>query len=127
MTTKRTSSRTIQTVAFPVNAPVRPIGDMERGLVQAAMSEIASEWSVELESNNPDDAILVLLPDGADDATGPSFVISRDSFGLRLDQVHWDRLTEIGIFDSLADVLATLRPRLAFCSNHAVSASVTRH
>ena len=127
MATKRTGFHAIQTVAFPITAPPRRIGEAELALVQGAMAEMASEWSAELENSSNEDAILVLLPDGGDDATGPSFVISRDSYGLRLDQVHWDRLTEIGIFDSFADVIATLRPRLAFCSSHSVPVSATRH
>ncbi len=91
------------------------------------MAEIASEWSVELQGVCADEAILVLLPEDGDDAMGPSFVISRETYGLRVDQVHWERLTEVGVFASITDVLATLRPRVAFCSGLAVPPSVTLH
>ena len=35
------------------------------------------------------EATLVVTPEDGDDETGPSFVISRETYGLRLDQVHW--------------------------------------
>ena len=54
------------------------------------MAEIAPDWSVELQGICAEEATLVLMPDGGDDANGPSFVISQETFGFRMDQVHWD-------------------------------------
>jgi hypothetical protein len=127
MANKRTGFSIIPGVAFPVSVPVRPIGKTEMALVQSVLAEVASEWTVELENGDAEDAILVVLPEGGDDATGPSYVISRDSCGLRLDQVHWDQLTEIGVYDSFVEILTTLRPLLAFCASYAVPATVTLH
>ena len=127
MAMKRTGFQSSANIAFPVRPAACPIGEAELSLVQMVMARIASDWSVELQGVCTDEAVLVLLPDGGDDAMGPSFIISREAFCFRLDQLHWDRLTELGVFSSLLDIMATLRPRLAFCSVHAVPASVTVH
>jgi hypothetical protein len=67
------------------------------------------------------------VPDDGDDRSGPSFVISREAYGLRVDQVHWDEVTEIGVFASLTDILQVLRLRLAFFIHSTVPASTTIH
>jgi hypothetical protein len=125
MSTKRSSFQTIQHLAF--TAPVRPIGASDLDFVQRAMAEIAPEWSVELQGICVDEATLVLLPEAGDDAMGPSFLISRETYGFRLDEVHWDVLTEFGVFASLNDVVTTLGVRLAFFPDVTIPASVTVH
>jgi hypothetical protein len=70
---------------------------------------------------------LVLVPDDGDDLVGPSFVISRETYGLRVDQVHWDALTEVGVFASLNEVLKVLHARLACCIDTVIPASITVH
>ena len=91
------------------------------------MAEIAPEWTVELQGISSEEASLVLTPEDGDDATGPSFMISRETYGFRLDQVHWDALMECGVYASLHDVVAVLAARLAFYPDLAVPASVTLH
>jgi hypothetical protein len=108
-------------------APVPPLGDTDLALVQRAMAEMTPDWAVALESICVDETTLVLVPDDGDDRSGPSFVISREAYGLRVDQVHWDEVTEIGVFASLIDVLEALRRRLAFCIDSTVPASATMH
>ena len=54
-------------------------------------------------------------------------MISRETYGFRLDQVHWDVVTEFGVFASLNDVVAALGARLAFFPDMATPASVTVH
>jgi hypothetical protein len=109
------------------NMPFAPINDADLALVIGAMAEIAPDWSVELQGICAGEATLVLLPEDGDDATGPSFMISRETYGFRLDQVHWDVVTEFGVFASLADIVAVLAARLAFYPGLAVPASVTLH
>ena len=109
------------------NMQVDPINDADLAFVTGAMTEIAPDWSVELQSICADEATLVLLPEDGDDAMGPSFMISRETYGFRLDQVHWDVVTDCGVFASLADVAAVLAARLAFYPGLAVPASVTLH
>jgi hypothetical protein len=125
MSIKRSGVQTNSYVTFA--APVRPIGASDLDFVQRAMAEIAPQWSVELQGICVDEATLVLLPEDGDDAKGPSFLVSRETYGFRLDQVHWDVLTELGVFGSLNDVVTTLGVRLAFFPEMAVPASVTVH
>jgi hypothetical protein len=115
------------TLAAGLTAQVSPLGDADLAYLQRAMAEIAPDWSVELEGICAEDATLVVVPDDGDDASGPSFVVSRETYGLRVNQVHWEALTEIGVFASLNDVVTALQVRLAFCVDMAVPASVTLH
>ena len=112
---------------LPFNMPVRPLTDAEVTSMQFVLAEIAPEWSVELQGICAEEATLILLPEDGDDANGPSFVISRETYGFRLDQVHWDTMTEVGVFASLTDVVSALRPRVAFCTTMAAPAGVTLH
>jgi hypothetical protein len=105
----------------------QPLCEADLAAVRHAIAHIAPDWSVELEGASPDEATLVLLPVDGDDSIGPSFIVSREPGGFRVDQIHWDSPTEVGVFSSLGDVIATLRLRLAFCSGGVSSASVTLH
>ena len=111
----------------PVSAHLRPLGSADLALVQHVLAEIAPAWSAELQGICADEATLVLVPDGGDDELGPSFMISREAFGLRVDQVHWDTVTEIGLFTSLNDVLEAIRLSLAMCESGPEVASHTLH
>jgi hypothetical protein len=125
MSIKRPGIQTSQDLAFTVRA--RPIGGADLILVQAAMAEAAPDWSVEMQGICADEATLVLLPEDGEDAMGPSFMISREAFGFRVDQVHWDVVTEIGVFASMHDIVDVLRLRLAFSAAMEAPASVTLH
>ena len=125
MSIKRPGFQTIQDLAFAVD--VRPIGAADLAFMEQAMSEIAPDLSVELHGMCADEAFLILLPEDGDDAKGPSFMISRETFGFRLDQVHWDALSEVGVFASLNDVVSVLGVRLAVLPDGAAPASVTVH
>jgi hypothetical protein len=114
-------------VFVPAAVTLRPLGKAELTWIRRSMADIAPEWAAELQGICADEATLVLVPDGGDDAIGPSFVISRETFGLRVDQVHWDLATEVGTFASLAQVMEVLRLRLAFCTGDSVPASCTVH
>jgi hypothetical protein len=87
---------------------VRWLAQADVTLVQRAIADIAPEWSVELHGLCAEEATLVLLPDGGDDARGPSFLISQDGTGYVVDQVHWDLVTEIGIFTSRDAAMAAV-------------------
>ena len=125
MAIKRPILQTSPDLAFTLQPP--PLADADLVWMQFAMAEIAPEWSVELQGICAEQATLVLLPDAGDDANGPSFVISRETYGFRLDQVHWDTMTEVGVFPLLTDVVLALRPRVAFCTAMAAPAGVTLH
>lgn len=108
-------------------AQVPRIGTADLALMQAAMAERAPEWSVELQDICAEEATLVVLPEDGEDATGPSFVISRESYGLKLDQVHWDAVTKVGVYASMKDVVDILRLRLTFRGTSMGPACVTLH
>jgi hypothetical protein len=115
------------TLAGGLAAQVPALGDADLIYMQRAIAEIAPDWAVELEGICAEEATLVVVPDDGDDASGPSFVVSRETYGLRVNQVHWDVVTEVGVFASLTDVITALQVRLAFCIDMAVPASVTLH
>jgi hypothetical protein len=125
MSNKGSNFQADQTLAITMH--IRPIGATDLGFVQRAMAQIAPSWSVELHGICVDDATLVLLPADGDDANGPSFMISRESYGFRVDQVHWDVVTEVGVFPALNDVVGALGVRLAFFPDQAVPGSATVH
>jgi hypothetical protein len=125
MSIKRGSEQVGISNAFA--APVHPLSATDLAVVRRAMAEIAPEWAVELENTCAGEATLVLVPDDGDDLVGPSFVISRETYGLRVDQVHWDALTEVGVFASLNEVLKVLHARLACCIDTVIPASITVH
>ncbi len=105
----------------------RSLGAADLLIAQHAIAEFAPDWSVELHGICTDEASLVVSPEGGDDEIGPSFAISRESYGLRLDQVHWDEMRELGIFPSLSDVLDAIGSALANGSQYAHHSSVTIH
>jgi hypothetical protein len=125
MSTKRSGQQTCLKPAFAVPVPALGLGDLT--LMQLALGEIAPDWSVELQGICAGEATLVVLPDGGDDGIGPSFLISRETYGLRMDQVHWDVMTEVGVFASLHDVINALQPWLALCSVLTAPASAMLH
>ncbi len=55
-------------------------------IVEAMLADIAPQWSVELHGISAEDLSLIILPEDGDDALGPSLMISREDYGLRLDQ-----------------------------------------
>jgi hypothetical protein len=108
-------------------AQLPPLGDADLAYMQRAIAEIAPDWAVELEGICAEEATLVVVPDDGEDASGPTFVVSRETYGLRVNQVHWEALTEVGVFASLSDVVAALQVHLAFCVDMGAPASVTLH
>lgn len=107
--------------------PVGPLGSAELLLIQLGISEIAPDWAVELLGICSEEATMIILPKSGNDAFGPSFVISRETYGLRVEQVHWDKMTDVGLFMSLDDVLQTLRVRLALYAASVAPASRALH
>ena len=125
MSYKRSGGQTNQKTAIAV--PVPPLGVADQAFFQSVINDIAPGWIVELQGICADEASLILVPDGGEDQLGPSFCITRESYGLRLDQVQWDEMTEIGIYASLREVLDTVCHRLAFCAEVIRPGSVTVH
>jgi hypothetical protein len=96
-------------------------------IVEALLADIAPAWSVELHGVSAEDTSLIILPEDGDDAFGPSLMISREDYGLRLDQIRWDELTEIGTFPTLGDVVDAIARILQDYSDFKLPQSVTIH
>jgi hypothetical protein len=109
MTAKRTGLSATQTIAVVRS---EPLGLAELQFVRCLLADFAPEWCAELDGICADEATLVLVPESGDDMTGPSFVISREGFGYRLDQVQWDDIRDAGLFSTLADAIASVRQTL---------------
>jgi hypothetical protein len=104
---------------IPVTLAAEPISARELKVVALMLADIAPAWSVELHGVSLEDSSLIVLPEDGEDENGPSFTISRDDYSLRLDQIHWDELTELGSFATLAEVLdAMARALSAFTDFH---------
>ncbi|HXT80106.1 MAG TPA: hypothetical protein VN702_11105 [Acetobacteraceae bacterium] len=86
------------------------IGDV--AMMAAAIADVAPDWSVELQGICADEASLIMLPETADDAIGPSFVVQKAACGFRLDQFHWDAYSEIGAFSTMDEVVHAVRAKL---------------
>jgi hypothetical protein len=125
MPVKRSSQATLPRSV--VAMPGRQLGLAEKRFVEDALSDVAPDWSVDLDGICDHEASLILLPEGGDDEIGPSFLIRRESFGFRLDQVHWDEMREIGTYPALADVISAVQGRLAFGITVTYAASSARH
>jgi len=125
MSYRRLSDQKRQDSAVVLKAPLLGAADLVP--VQDLIDEIAPDWTVELHGICADEASLILLPDGGDDLIGPSFVVTRETDGFRLDQVRWDEMTEVGLYPSLIDVLAAIRCRLTVGPDHVVPSMVTIH
>lgn len=125
MSNKRPVFHSINKTAFTLR--VQPLGEFERRLAQQVLAEMAPDWSVELHGIYNEETILIVLPEDGDDAMGPSFVINQQTFGLKLDQIHWDKLTEVGVFASLSDVLSAIGTLLGASTGFTLPAPVTVH
>jgi hypothetical protein len=127
MAYKRSSVPTNEKSVPAPKAPPQPLGSTELSLFRSVIGVIAPDWTVELHGFCADEASLILVPDSGEDLTGPSFAVSRESFGFKLDRVRWDVVTEVGLYSTLPDVLAAIRRELAFCADVANSGMMTIH
>ncbi len=107
MRVKRSSVASARQAAMP--AEIQPLGLTDLRFVRDAIESFAPDWTAELAGICVDEATVVVVPESGDDASGPSFVISRDSFSYRLDRIHWDLMNEVGSFASLGDVMTAVR------------------
>lgn len=105
----------------------RPLGNADLQLAQRVVAGTSLDWSVELHGICDDQASLIVVPQDGDDAIGPTFAITRDACGLRLDQLHWDELTEIGLFASLHDALDATVNLLGAWTGCGLPTTVTIH
>ncbi len=123
------SDRTPALTSTPTEASraVRLLGERELALLSAAVVDIAPDWSVELCGTDTHDRSLLVMPEGADDMIGPTFMIHAVNGAIRLDQLRFDDIQILAERAHLSEIIHILRVRLASLSLMAVSASTTRH
>jgi len=105
----------------------RHFGSADQALFARILTDIAPSWSVELHVFSAQDVSLVLMPQDADDAKGPTFIVQQDGAGFRLDQLWWDFYSELGTYPSLTDLAAAVRTRLIHLLTAAIPASQSVH
>jgi hypothetical protein len=88
-------------------------GDRDVAYASGAIADVAPLWSVELHEAFPGEASLMLMPEAADDAIGPTFVLHNRAGAFQLDQYQWDIYSEIGAYGSLHDAVHAVRRKLA--------------
>jgi hypothetical protein len=113
--------------ATPVAFAAQPVSARDLKVVALMLADIAPQWSVELHGISLEDSSLVVLPEDGEDENGPSFAISRDGYSLRLDQIHWDELTELGSFATLGEVLDVMARTLGEFTDFHRPRSITLH
>jgi hypothetical protein len=121
MSYKSTDIRTGANAATPSTAPSFRAADLS--LFQSMVEDFAPDWSVELVGHCVEQTSLVMVPETGEDRIGPSFAVTREPCGFKLDKIRWDIVTEIGLFQSLPELLNAIRTQLA----HPSSATVTIH
>jgi hypothetical protein len=124
MRSKRTDSAASDSISV-IQAPPLGLGDLR--FVRDALVDVGPQWCAELEGICADVATIVIVPEDGDDATGPSFVVSREGFGYRLDQVRWDHMQDVGAFATLADVMTAVQRQMATGLSAQHEASLTLH
>jgi hypothetical protein len=113
--------------AVPVAFAAQPICNRDLQIVARMLSDIAPAWSVELHGVSLEDSSLIVLPEDGEDENGPSFAISRDGYSLRLDQIHWDELTELGSFGTMGELLDVMARTLSEFTDFHRPRSITLH
>lgn len=89
------------------------LGAHDAAYASGVIADIAPDWSVVLHEVFPGEASLILIPEAADDAIGPTFVLHNHAGAFQLDQYQWDVYSEIGAYGSLRDAVHAVRRRLA--------------
>jgi hypothetical protein len=126
MAYKRPSEHASQKAAVAPKSPP-PLGSVDLTLFRSVLGVIAPEWTVELQGFCADEASLIVVPDSGEDSAGPSFAVTREGYGFKLDRVRWDLVTEVGLYPSLTDVLAAIRCQIALCLGSSDDGPVTIH
>ncbi len=89
------------------------LGARDLAYASGAIADVAPDWSVELHEIFPGEASLMLMPEAADDAIGPTYVLHSRAGAFQLDQYQWDVYSEVGAYESLRDAVHAVRWRLA--------------
>ena len=92
--------------------PDLQIGGEERDLVAAMLREVAPTWSVDVVGDFPGGLSMVIMPTGADDTLGPTWIIHNSDASIHLDQMLWDEWTHIATVPTVRHAVDSVRARL---------------
>lgn len=106
---------------------IRPIGYNDLCLAADVVAEVAPGWTVELTNGFPREASLVIMPEGADDLIGPTFIVYQERSGFRLDQFQWDTQSGLGEYASLRDAMVAVATCLSHLSDVSPACSALLH
>ncbi|MGE4046662.1 MAG: hypothetical protein AB7F35_17515 [Acetobacteraceae bacterium] len=88
------------------------LGRRDLSFVAEAVAAVVSDWSVEFAGASDEDAVVVVMPDGADDKVGPTFMLRRTGAAVELEQVHWDQHANVATLPTLTDAVRSLQAHL---------------
>jgi hypothetical protein len=108
-----------------VQPPALGVADLQT--MMEALFDVAPTWTAELHGICLNEASLIIMPEGAEDLLGPSFILSRENFGYRVDQVHWDAMTEVGAFSNFGDAVSAIRHQASRWTPGCGAVNITRH
>ncbi len=97
----------------PISRPA-PLGPEQCRHLAAVVAELAPDWSVDLHHDVLGNATIVILPDGADDANGPSLFVHREGAAFHLEELRWGAYRKLGEYPAWGDVLRAVRIRLVW-------------
>jgi hypothetical protein len=73
------------------------------------VGKLAPAWSTEPYRDPFGETSLMIIPPDADDALGPTLIISRTAAELHVDNFHWDTYAPIGRYSDLDAVVRAVR------------------
>ncbi len=89
------------------------LGTYDVALMTEMVDDIAPDWSVEMAGDCPADSSIVVMPPGADDRLGPTFIIHHVGKSVHIDAMQWDECHHVATVPTVRHAVDSLRARLA--------------
>ncbi len=81
-----------------------PLGLDQCKHLTAVITELVSDWSVELHIDVLRRPMIVILPKHLDDAIGPTLVVYGDDTAFHLEELRWETYRNLGVYRVWTDV-----------------------
>jgi hypothetical protein len=89
------------------------LGAHDLALVAEMVDDVAPDWSVEMAGDCAADSSVVVMPPGADDRLGPTFIVRHVGSSVHIDALQWDECHHIATVPTVRYAVDSLKPRLA--------------
>lgn len=89
------------------------LGGNDLALVSEMVELIAPDWSVEMAGDCLADRSVVVMPPGADDRLGPTFIIRHVGTSVHIDAMQWDECEHVSTVPTVRHAVDSLRARFA--------------